>query len=95
MLGALRRGTDDRLIVGFETNDDAGTQAHTLWGKDVKVAASIDYYDDPVDVYRVVLRAHQKLSATVTAGWAGASVQLELWRPGTRAVDKPATVKKV
>jgi subtilisin family serine protease len=78
----------------FEANDNAGAQAHPLWGTTQRVQATLDYYDDPVDVYRVVLRAHQKLSASVTAAWPGASVQLELWRPGTPAVDKPATVKK-
>jgi len=78
----------------FEANDNAGTQAHPLWGTTQRVQATLDYYDDPVDVYRVVLRTHQKLSANVTAAWPGASVQLELWRPGTPAVDKPTTVKK-
>jgi subtilisin family serine protease len=78
----------------FEANDNAGAQAHPLWGTTQRVQATLDYYDDPVDVYRVVLRAHQKLNASVTAAWPGASVQLELWRPGTPAVDKPATVKK-
>jgi subtilisin family serine protease len=78
----------------FEANDNAGAQAHLLWGTTQRVQATLDYYDDPVDVYRVVLRAHQKLNASVTAAWPGASVQLELWRPGTPAVDKPATVKK-
>lgn len=78
----------------YETNDNAGTHAHALWGTTQRVQATLDYYDDPVDVYRIVLRRNQKLSANVTAAWAGASVQLELWRPGTPAVDKPATVKK-
>lgn len=78
----------------YETNDNAGTHAHALWGTTQRVQATLDYYDDPVDVYRIVLRAHQKLNVSVTAGWPGASVQLELWRPGTPAVDKPATVKK-
>ena len=78
----------------FEGNDDAGAQSHPLWGTTQRVQATLDYYDDPVDVYRVVLRKHQKLSAAVTATWPGASVQLELWRPGTPAVDKAATVNK-
>jgi subtilisin family serine protease len=79
----------------FETNDNAGTQAHALWGATQRVQATLDYYDDPVDVYRVVLRRHQQLKATVTAAWPGASVQLELWRPGTKEVDRAATVRKL
>jgi subtilisin family serine protease len=73
----------------FESNDDAGTRAHTLWGKNVAVTASLDYYDDPVDVYRVALNGHERLTAKATAGWAGAHVVLTLWRPGTRRVDDP------
>ena len=78
-----------------ETNDDAGPQAHTLWGTTQKLTATLDYYDDPVDVYRVKLRKHQKLRANVTASWTGANVALELWRPATRKVDVPASVKKL
>ena len=57
--------------------------------------ATLDYYDDPVDVYRVQLGKHQKLTAALTAGWTGASVALELWRPGTRKVDVASTVRKL
>jgi subtilisin family serine protease len=78
----------------FETNDEAGAAAHALWGTQQRVDATLDYYDDPVDVYRVVLRKHQKLKASVSASWTGATVQLELWRPGTKQVDRASTVKK-
>ena len=79
----------------YETNDDAGTQAHTLWGTRQNVAATLDYYDDRVDVYRVQLRKKQRLNASVAASWNGANVALELWRPGTRKVDQPSTVRKL
>jgi subtilisin family serine protease len=69
----------------YETNDNAGTQAHTLWGTRAKIDATLDYYDDPVDVYRIALNGHQKLTARLT-GWAGADVSLVLWRPGTTSV---------
>jgi serine protease len=72
----------------YETNDDAGTQAHTVWGKHVRLTASVDYYEDPVDVYRVALGAKEKLTAKVVGGWAGAQVKLALWKPGTRNVDE-------
>jgi hypothetical protein len=73
----------------FETNDDAGTQAHTLWGKKSALTATLDYYDDPVDVYRVSLGKHERLTAKLTGSWAGAQVSLTLWRPGTRQVELP------
>lgn len=78
----------------FETNDDAGTHAHTLWGATQSVQATLDYYDDPVDVYRVHIRKRETLHAALSA-WAGANVQLELWRPATKKIDQPATVKKL
>jgi subtilisin family serine protease len=73
----------------FETNDDAGALAHTLWGKKSAFTATLDYYDDPVDVYRVALAPHERLVAKVNGSWAGAQVKLSLWRPGTREVDVP------
>ncbi len=79
----------------FETNDDAGTQAKTLWGGSQRFDATLDYYDDQVDVYRVALRKKQRLSASVAATWTGANVALELWRPGTKKVDEPATVRRL
>jgi subtilisin family serine protease len=79
----------------FETNDEAGAEAHVVWGTSQRLAATLDYYDDPVDVYRVVLRKHQRLQATLAASWTGANVQLELWRPGTKKVDVASTVRKL
>jgi subtilisin family serine protease len=73
----------------FETNDDAGTQAHTVWGKKQSLTATLDYWDDPVDVYRVSLGPRERLTAKVNGSWAGAQVKLTLWRPGTRAVELP------
>ena len=79
----------------YEPNDQAGADAHVLWGLSQRVRATLDYYDDPVDVYRVVLRKRQTLDATLTANWGGANVGLELWRPGTRKVDVPANVRRL
>jgi subtilisin family serine protease len=71
----------------FETNDNAGTDAHTIWGKKSAFTATLDYYDDPVDVYRVALGPHERLVAKVNGNWAGAQVDLILWRPGTRRIE--------
>ncbi len=70
----------------YETNDDAGTQAWQLWGKTIPVSASIDYYDDPVDVYKVAIGPGEQLKAKLTADWPGAKLGLVLWRPGTTHV---------
>jgi len=71
-----------------ETNDDAGTQAHTIWGKRTKLTATLDFYDDPVDVYRVALGPRERLSAKVSGGWPNAQVRLVLWKPTTRRIDE-------
>jgi subtilisin family serine protease len=70
----------------YETNDDAGSRAYTLWGKQRTVRATVDYFDDPVDVYRVSLGKGEQLRARLVGGWEGANVNLILWRPGTDRV---------
>ena len=69
-----------------ETNDNAGASAYTLWGASRKVKATIDYYDDPLDVYRVQLLKGQQIKARVAGEWTSANVGLALWRPGTTQV---------
>ena len=48
----------------FEPNDSI-SQAHKLWGKRPAVDATLDYWDDRVDVYRVKLQPGQRLQARV------------------------------
>jgi subtilisin family serine protease len=92
----------------YEGNDNAGTDAYTVWGKSAALKATLDYYDDPVDVYRVALSRGEHLAARVAPAWAGAHVTLTLWKPGTTHVDTaqsrslrvvqsatPATVQKI
>ena len=67
----------------YETNDDAGTDAHQFWGKSIPVTATLDYYDDPVDVYKVALGPGERLKAKLSATWTGANVSLTLWKPAT------------
>jgi serine protease len=71
----------------YEPNDSAGTGAYPLYGARREVAATIDYWNDPDDVYRVYLRAGQRL----VARWGADTTTrpaLALWRPGTTAVDE-------
>jgi hypothetical protein len=76
----------------YEANDEAGTAA-SIWGrKGQRISATIDYWDDPVDVYRVKLRRGQRLTARLR-GPRGTDTNLFLWKPGTtrvggRAVDR-------
>jgi hypothetical protein len=70
----------------YEPNDDAGPWAHTLGAQQHAVDASLDYWDDNFDVYRVRLRAGERLFARLTPASA-AKVRLQLWAPGTEHVE--------
>ena len=69
----------------YEPNDDVG-QAYPLWGRQRSFRATLDYYDDPVDVYRVKLRKGQQVKVRADGSWTGAKIRLTLRRPGTRTV---------
>jgi hypothetical protein len=69
-----------------EPNDDAGSQAAKLTAGVKSVKATIDFWDDNIDVYRVYLRQGQKLRLTLD-GPAGATSNLLLWKPGTKRVN--------
>ena len=77
----------------LEPNDDAGKQAKRLWGNAAFVHATVDYWDDPVDVYSVEVRAGERL----VVGLRGPGIkglQLALWRPGTiHVTGKPSLLK--
>ena len=69
----------------FEANDEAATAAR-LWGrKGRRIKATIDYWDDQVDVYKIKLRRGQRLVARLR-GPRGTNTNLFLWKPGTRRV---------
>lgn len=70
----------------YESNDEAGTYAHTLWGQNVTLTATLDYWDDQVDVYRIRLQKRQRLVARLV-GSPGSNIDLVLWKPGTTRVD--------
>ncbi|MDX6410697.1 MAG: serine protease, partial [Gaiellaceae bacterium] len=69
----------------YETNDDAGPQAKRIYGTPRQLKATIDYWDDPIDVYAVALKPGKRLTATLT-GPPGTNVELFLWSPQTQTV---------
>jgi subtilisin family serine protease len=70
----------DRL----EPNDDAGRQAATL--TTTKLTATLDFWDDQNDVYRVHLNARQRVQFRVR-GPRSSDTDLLLWKPGTVHVN--------
>jgi subtilisin family serine protease len=67
----------DRL----EPNDDTGSHAAVV-NRKRNIRATLDWWDDPTDVYRVYLRRGQRMSAIVTS--AKVDPSLILWKPGLR-----------
>jgi len=71
-----------------EPNDDAGTSAHPF-GPPRTISASVDFWDDPVDVYSIRLEKGHELFARLSPSASGA-VGLALWKPGTLHVTGTA-----
>jgi hypothetical protein len=69
----------------YETNDDVRIGTARLAKTRGKIAATLDYWDDPTDVYPVDVAARRRLSISV-AGPAGSSLSLHLWSPQTRSI---------
>ncbi len=72
----------DRL----EPNDDAGRKAPLLPHGTSRLAATLDFWDDHVDVYRVRLAKGERLRLDLE-GPKTTNTNLLLWRPGTVRID--------
>lgn len=73
----------DRL----EPNDKV-SQAPKLDGRTTSLNATLNYWDDRVDIYRVQLARGQRLRARASSGSSHVVLGLSLWRPGTPGVRK-------
>jgi hypothetical protein len=71
----------------FEPNDEAAHRAATLGKRraTLNLQATLDYWDDRIDVYRVWLRRGQRFSARLN-GFSEVEANLRLFRPGTRVL---------
>jgi Subtilase family len=85
-LTMLGDGTDLPPTDPYEPNDDAGPWAHALPPLPRTVDATLDYWDDNVDVYRVRLTRGARLFVHVDPKASGA-LRLALWAPGTKTVE--------
>jgi hypothetical protein len=70
----------------LEPNDDAGPWSHALPPLPRTINASLDYWDDNIDVYRVHLKKGARVFARLTPA-SRATVRLALWAPGTQHVE--------
>ena len=72
----------DRL----EPNDDAGSHAPVLPASVRQLKATLDFWDDPIDVYKTRLAKGQIIRLGLD-GPPGATSNLLLWKPGTTRVN--------
>ena len=82
----LTTGTPLPRPDSYEPNDDAGSFSHALPPLPRTITATLDYWDDQIDVYRVNLKKGQRLFARLTPEQVAAT-RLALWRPGTQRVE--------
>jgi hypothetical protein len=73
----------------FEPNDEAGHRAASLGRRKpmLKLQATLDYWDDRTDVYRIRLRRGERFSARVN-GLPEVETNLRLFPPRTRALQR-------
>jgi subtilisin family serine protease len=84
--GAVRTMSDSPPAADrYEVNDDASL-AVSLWGrKGQRIRATVDFWEDRVDAYKVKLRPGQRFAARLK-GPSGANSNLFLWKPGTTRI---------
>jgi len=70
--------------------NDRPSQARKVWGKRPAFNATLDFWDDPVDVYRVRLVRGERLHVRIAAGWSNASVGLTFLSLQGRQPDRVA-----
>jgi subtilisin family serine protease len=68
----------------FEPNDDAGGEAAIVYQR-MSATATLDWWDDPNDVYRIHLVRGQRLSVLVSSEKVDPSIVL--WKPGLHQLD--------
>ena len=84
-IGALGSQLPD--IDHYEANDGAGAAAPRIYGRrGQRIKATIDYWDDQIDVYSIRLRRGQPLRVTLH-GPRAVNTSLLLWKPGTQRVQ--------
>jgi subtilisin family serine protease len=83
-LTRLTSGAPLPIPDAYEPNDDAGSSAHPF-GPPRKITATLDYWDDQIDVYSIKLFKGERLFARLSPA-TRAAVRLMLWKPGTQHV---------
>jgi hypothetical protein len=81
----LQNGPPPPRPDSFEPNDDAGAWARR-YGRPRTISATLDFWDDQIDVYAIKLGRAQRLFARLSPP-PRAALKLVLWKPQTTRVD--------
>jgi subtilisin family serine protease len=76
----------------FEVNDDVGGHSGVLLAPSGRITATLDFWDDPSDVYPVDLVVRRRLTVSLSGSLAGAA-KIALWAPRTRTVSGVAATR--
>jgi subtilisin family serine protease len=71
----------------YETNDDLASRAYTTYGSNRRLQATIDYWDDPDDVYAIQLERNQPVYVGLTGVDTTVDVTLAFWLPKARSIE--------
>jgi subtilisin family serine protease len=88
VLGALQYVANGSALPRpdlYEPNDDAGAWARA-YGPPRAITATLDYWDDQIDVFAVTLGKGQRLYARLSPP-AHTPIKVLLWKPRTRRVE--------
>jgi subtilisin family serine protease len=77
----------------YETNDDLGPRAYTLFGSTRRLTARLDFWDDQDDVYAIRLNRNQPVYVGLTGADASVDLSLALWQPQARSLERVADVR--
>jgi subtilisin family serine protease len=77
----------------FEANDDAGSRAYKLVGEDLRIKATVDFWDDQDDVYAIHLREGQRVYVGLTGEDQDDDLNLALWSPKTWSIYDVRTLR--
>jgi subtilisin family serine protease len=70
----------------YESNDDAGPRAHELLASDLRIKATVDFWDDQDDVYGIQLHKGQSVYVGLTGEDQDDDLNLALWSPKTVSI---------
>ena len=88
-IGRAIAALDDPLPPAdrLEPNDDAGSHAPVVPASVKQLKATVDYWDDQIDVYKTRLVKGHLLRLRLV-GPPGTTTNLLLWKPGTKSVNE-------